>query len=106
MMRKEVKCVRIVTHMAVVQSVAFSSDGQRIVSGSHDKTICVWNATMGETEAGPFTGHTDWVSSVEFSPDGQRIVSGSCDRTIHVWNAMTGVMQWRSIWVVWHTSEV
>src|SRR6266702_502286 len=73
-----------------VFSIAPSPDGQRIASSSHDRTIRVWNATTGETEAGPFTGHTGRVSSVAFSPDGQRIVSGSGDRTIRVWNATTG----------------
>jgi WD40 repeat protein len=77
-------------HTDSVNSVAFSPDGQHIVSGSDDKTIRVWNAMTGETVAGPFTGHTDWVMSVAFSPDGQHIVSGSGDQTICVWNAMTG----------------
>src|ERR1700755_3646494 len=75
---------------AVVLSIAFSRDGQHIVSGSEDRTIRVWNAMTGETAAGPFTGHTDWIRSVAFSPDGQHIVSGSFDRTIRVWNATTG----------------
>src|SRR6266849_5432292 len=45
---------------------------------------------IGETTAGPFTGHTNRVRSVGFSPDGQHIVSGSDDGTIRVWNSMTG----------------
>ena len=42
-----------------VQSVAFSPDGHRIVSGSGDRLIRVWNVMTGETVACPFTGHTD-----------------------------------------------
>ncbi|KAH9009494.1 hypothetical protein EDB85DRAFT_2298559 [Lactarius pseudohatsudake] len=76
-----------------ILSISISSDGQRIVTGSDDRTIRVWDANTGETEAGPFTGHTSSVNSVAFSPDGQRIVSGSHDRTIRVWNASTGEME-------------
>src|SRR6266702_4156897 len=81
----------VISHVGgPVDSIALSSDGQRIVSGSSDGTIRVWNATTGETVAGPFSGHSNWVRSVAFSPDGQHIVSGSFDRTIRVWNATTG----------------
>ena len=77
-------------HTDWVWSVAFSSDGKRIVSGSRDCTIRVWNADSGEVISGPFEGHTEWVSSVAFSPDGKHIVSGSGDDTIYVWDADSG----------------
>ena len=75
-------------HTDWVTSIAFSHDGQRIVSGSSDDTIRVWNAAAGELEGIPFIGHTHAVNSVAFSQDGQRIVSGSSDFTIRVWNAI------------------
>jgi len=73
-----------------VSSVAYSPDGQHIISGSFDKTIRIWNAETGSAVGKPLEGHTGWVSSVAYSPDGQHIVSGSGDETIRIWNAGTG----------------
>ena len=63
-------------HTGGVSSVAFSPDGSRIVSGSDDKTLRLWDAKSGQPIGKPFEGHTGSVSSVAFSPDGKRIVSG------------------------------
>ncbi|MEH2253209.1 WD40 repeat domain-containing protein [Nostoc sp.] len=69
--------------------MAFSSEGERIVSGSNDKTVRLWDVN-GQPIAQPFVGHEDWVNSVAFSPDGERIVSSSYDETIRIWDATTG----------------
>ncbi|KIN95038.1 hypothetical protein M404DRAFT_68281, partial [Pisolithus tinctorius Marx 270] len=66
-------------------SVAFSPDGKRIVSGSRDKTVRVWDVVGGVQIGSPLEGHTDEVESVAFSPDGKRIVSGSWDNTVRLW---------------------
>ena len=71
--------------------VPSSPDGARIVSGSFDKTIRIWDAKTGKALSEPFKGHTRFVSSVGFSPDGARIVSGSDDNTLKIWDATTGV---------------
>jgi WD40 repeat protein len=71
-------------------SVAFSPDGKQIVSGSHDKTIRLWNAELGEMIGQPLRGHSDEVNSVAFSPDGKRIISGSADDTIRLWDVGLG----------------
>ncbi|EMD30754.1 hypothetical protein CERSUDRAFT_120326, partial [Gelatoporia subvermispora B] len=63
-----------------VGAVTFSPDGTRIVSGSRDNTIRIWDASTGQALLEPLEGHTDVVSSVAFSPDGTRIVSGSYDK--------------------------
>ena len=73
----EVHCLH--GHTNYVTCVAYSPDGNQIVSGSQDKTIRVWNATTGQCVAGPFKGHTQKVTSVAYSPDGHQIVSGSAD---------------------------
>jgi hypothetical protein len=76
-------------HTNWVYSVAFSADGKRIVSGSEDNTLKVWDAATGQ-ETLTLKGHTGWVYSVAFSPDGKRIVSGSWDNTLKVWDARLG----------------
>ena len=76
-------------HTRAVKTVSFSPDGKRIVSGSGDETIRIWDATTGK-ELETLEGHTAGVTSVSFSPDGKRIVSGSSDNTIRIWDATTG----------------
>lgn len=70
--------------------MGFSPDGTRIVSGSDDQTICVWDASSGVLLAGPFRGHTDMVTSVVFMPGGARVISSSRDNTIRSWDARSG----------------
>jgi WD40 repeat protein len=77
-------------HTGSVTSVAFSTDGKQIVSGSYDNTVRVWDAQTGVKRA-VLEGHTDLVTSVAFSADGKQIVSGSEDETVRVWDAQTGV---------------
>jgi WD40 repeat protein len=79
-------------HLEDVTAVAFSPDGQRIVTGSWDQTAKVWEAASGRellSLKGP-KGHSAPIWCVAFSPDGQRIVTGSWDQTAKVWEAASG----------------
>jgi WD40 repeat protein len=78
-------------HSVRVTSVAFSPDGARVLSGSADRTIKLWDAATGAMLR-TFEGHSDEVNSVVFSPDGTRVLSGSEDKTIKLWDAATGTM--------------
>ncbi|KAK7020799.1 hypothetical protein R3P38DRAFT_3197225 [Favolaschia claudopus] len=75
-----------------ITSVAVSSDGTTIASGSNDCTVLIWNSRTGAAVAEPLKGHSNSVTSVAFSPDSARVVSGSSDCTIRVWDARTGAV--------------
>ena len=64
-------------HDGHVYSVAFSPDDSKVVSGSMDKTVRVWDISNGTEILPPLRGHEDVVYSVAFSSDGSKIVSGS-----------------------------
>jgi WD40 repeat protein len=81
--RKEV--ASLAGYTRVVSSVAFSPDGQNIVSGSNDNLVKVWSGSGGK-EVASLAGHAGTVYSVAFSPDGQHIVSGSEDKLVKVWS--------------------
>jgi WD40 repeat protein len=80
-------------HTRTVTSVAFSPDGSRIVSGSLDSSVRVWDARTGE-HLRELQGHTDSIWSVAFSPDGNRIVSGSYDKSVRVWDHLNLDAPW------------
>lgn len=76
-------------HSSSITSVALSTDGKMIASGSWDNTIKLWEVATGR-ELRTLTGHANWVRSVSFSPDGRTLASGSQDNTIKLWEVPAG----------------
>ena len=85
--RAQLACLR--GHERVVRSVAWDSAGGRIVSGSEDRSVRVWDAATGQ-ELACLYGHEHAVTGVVWDDAGRRIVSGSWDKTVRVWDATTG----------------
>ena len=72
-------------HTDFVSSLAFSPDGEKLVSGSWDKSIILWDPyTYKRIETGL---HENDVNSVTFSPDGQKIASAGADQVIRLWTS-------------------
>ena len=70
-------------------AVAFSPEGQRIVSGGEDRTVHVWDAQSG-SEIRQLTGHSDAIDSVIFGPKGKYIASAGHDKAVRIWDAKSG----------------
>ena len=72
-------------HTDPVMCVAVTADGRRVVSGSLDKTVRVWDVETGQCLA-ILKEHTAGVLGVAVTADGRRVVSGSYDKTVRVWD--------------------
>lgn len=64
--------------------------GERLVSGSDDFTLFLWNPETDKKPLARLTGHQQLVNDVKFSPDGRILASASFDKSIKLWEARTG----------------
>jgi WD40 repeat protein len=65
--------------------MAFSPDGQRLVSGSSDASVRLWDVESGQ-ELLSLPGVVHGVEHVAFSQDGRRIAASTGDR-VQFWEA-------------------
>ena len=89
-------------HTDMVWSVALSQDEQKLVSGSEDGTIKVWDLNTGQLN-GTIDAQAGAVRSVAISADGTTLVSGHGDGTIKAWDLATGKLRYT---LAGHTSSV
>lgn len=69
--------------------VAFSADGNRLLTAGMDRKAQIWDARTGESAAEPML-HESGVWQAQFSPDGSRILTSTRDGMARVWDSSTG----------------
>jgi WD40 repeat protein len=71
-------------HSQRVNNIAFSPDGQRLVTSSYDRTAKIWDARTGWEllTLEPYTRMVTWAT---FSPDGQCIATGDYSGQLKFW---------------------
>lgn len=72
-------------HFNNMASLAYSPDGQYIVTGGDDSKVKVWNTNTGLCFV-TFTEHTSSVTNVTFTTSGFVIVSASLDGTVRAFD--------------------
>ncbi|KAG2750670.1 hypothetical protein P692DRAFT_20831547, partial [Suillus brevipes Sb2] len=74
---------------AIVRVVAVFPDRRRMITGSFDKTLRLWDLETGVVLK-KMEGHSSEVRALAVSRDGQMIVSGDAGGEIIVWHGETG----------------
>ncbi|PYH87897.1 WD40 repeat-like protein [Aspergillus ellipticus CBS 707.79] len=72
-------------HLDSMNALAYSPDGQRIVTAADDGKIKVWDVKSGFCLV-TFTEHTSGVTACEFSKKGNVLFTASMDGSIRAWD--------------------
>jgi WD40 repeat protein len=78
---RERKCI----HTGSVNGLAWTREGDCLVTGYPDGTVAMWNARTAECAA-RFDGHTESINTVRISPDGELLLTASDDCTARLWD--------------------
>lgn len=79
------------SHTETISCVCYNSDGSKIASASWDRSVKIWDASIGNILC-TLEGHTDSVISVAFNAEGSLIVTASEDQTVRLWDAVVGTI--------------
>lgn len=63
---------------------------EKLVSGSDDFTLFLWEPEDSKKHIARMTGHQQLINDVKFSPDTRLIASASFDKSIKLWDGRTG----------------
>ncbi len=78
-------------HDSWVGDLAFSKDGETLITAGYDDTLAWWPVAAEKPEpARKVKAHAGWIRALAVSPDGNLVASGGNDRSVRLWNAADG----------------
>jgi PKD repeat protein len=92
-------------HSDDVNAVAWNPDNLRIVTGSSDGSIRLWD-TNGSTLETLTPGHTDDVNALAWDATGSQLASASSDDTAIIWSVINGQPAMLALTLSGHTDDV
>jgi len=79
-------CIMSLTgHSSIVQTMAFSNNEDKIVTGSSSGSLKIWDLEMNKLNCN-LSGHKSTVSCLKFHAYADYVTSGSLDSTIRLWD--------------------
>lgn len=84
------------TFGSAVFCLAFSPDGTRLIAGSEDGKLRVYNLASGLSEFDA-TAHVGGVRCLAISPDGRSAASGGVDRLVRLWEIDGGRLREKKV---------
>lgn len=81
--------MRIDQHDTSIYTIAISHDGSRIVTGTLDAKVIVWEISAIAEQLVTFS-HKDRVNAVAITPECDRVISGAEDASLYLWDVDSG----------------
>ena len=77
-------------HTGTIKCLAFSPDGKRLVTGSDDKSIRLWEVQTGR-EVLRLNRHAAGINALAYIADTNRVATASRDQTVRLWDLRSGL---------------
>ena len=73
--------------------MCYSPNGKTVAVAYRDKTIKIWDTTIGRQLGADLTGHSRSIISMSYSSDGKILASGDEEAKVKIWNVSTDELE-------------